>query len=70
MNGKIYMIILDGAADRSIPELNGMTPLETANKPVLDNFAKNGQQSMILHPSNRVLFYGQENICLNYNMQN
>lgn len=47
MNGKIYMIILDGAADRSIPELNGLTPLEAANKPVLDNFAKNGQQSVI-----------------------
>ncbi len=44
---KIYTIILDGAADRSIEELEGKTPLEVAYKPALDYLAEKGSQSMI-----------------------
>ena len=41
------MIILDGAADRCIPALQGKTPLEAACKPVLDTFAERGRQALI-----------------------
>lgn len=44
---KIYMIILDGAADRNIKELGDKTPLEKANTPALDYLAKNSKQTMI-----------------------
>lgn len=44
---KIYTIILDGAADRGIEELEGKTPLEVAYKPALDYLAEKGSQSMI-----------------------
>lgn len=38
-----YVVILgDGMADYSNPVLNGKTPLEVANKPNIDNLAKNG----------------------------
>lgn len=44
---KIYFIILDGAADRKIRELDGKTPLEYAKTCALDSLAKKGCQSMI-----------------------
>lgn len=44
---KIYVIILDGAADYKIPELMNRTPLEAANTPGLDNLTKCGIMSMI-----------------------
>lgn len=44
---KIYMIVLDGAADRKIKRLGNKTPLETAYTPYLDNLVSNGCQSMI-----------------------
>lgn len=45
--GKIYAIILDGAADRPIKELGNKTPLEVAKKPIIDNLAQKGCQSLI-----------------------
>lgn len=44
---KIYMIILDGAADRKIEELGNKTPLESAKTPSLDELAKKGIQTMV-----------------------
>ena len=44
---KIYMMILDGAADRKIKILGDKTPLEVAQTPALDIIALNGQQGMI-----------------------
>lgn len=45
--GKIYFIVLDGAADRRIKILDNKTPLMAAKKPYLDSWALEGQQSMI-----------------------
>lgn len=45
--GKIYMVILDGAADRKIKELENKTPLEAASTPALNYLASNSKQSMI-----------------------
>ena len=45
--GKIYVIVLDGAADRKVKALGGRTPLEYASLPCLDSLAREGQQSMI-----------------------
>ena len=44
---KIYMIVLDGAADRKIKILGNKTPLEKAKTPTLDKLARNGQEAMI-----------------------
>ena len=44
---KIYMIILDGAADRKIKILGNKTPLEKANTPALDSWAEKGKEGMI-----------------------
>ncbi len=44
---KIYMIILDGAADRKIEILGNKTPLEKAQTTALNQLAKNGQETMI-----------------------
>src|SRR5699024_1916800 len=44
---KIYMIILDGAADRKIKILGNKTPLEKANTPALDSLAEKGKEGMI-----------------------
>lgn len=44
---KIYMIVLDGAADRKIKRLGNKTPLEKARTTSLDKLAKNGQEAMI-----------------------
>ena len=45
--GKIYFIVLDGAADRMIPELDYRTPLEAASTPCLDNLASQGEMALI-----------------------
>ncbi len=45
--GKVYFIILDGAADRPLKILSNRTPLKAARKPHLDSLACRGQQSMI-----------------------
>ncbi len=43
-----YVIILgDGMADHPIPEINNKTPLEIANKPYMDKFAKIGVMGKI-----------------------
>ncbi len=39
---KVLLIILDGVADRALPELNGKTPLEAADTPTFDELAKEG----------------------------
>jgi len=39
---KAFLIIGDGMADRPLKELNKKTPLEAAEKPFLDQLAKNG----------------------------
>lgn len=44
---KVYFIVLDGASDLKIKELNNLTPLAKAITPSLDWLAKNSQQSMI-----------------------
>lgn len=44
---RIYYIVLDGAADRKIKELDWKTPLQCAQTPALDSLAKKGCQSMI-----------------------
>lgn len=44
---KIYMIILDGAADRKIKILGNKTPLQVANTPALDILARRGTQALI-----------------------
>ncbi len=43
----IYMIILDGAADRKIRELGNKTPLQAANTPHMDILAQRGAESLI-----------------------
>jgi 2,3-bisphosphoglycerate-independent phosphoglycerate mutase len=40
------MIVLDGAADRPEPELDGRTPLGIAETPFLDSLARNGKGSL------------------------
>lgn len=45
--GKIYLIILDGAADRPISALDDRTPLEAAGTAALDALAAKSQQSMV-----------------------
>lgn len=44
---KLLFIVLDGAADLPIPELNGGTPLSVARKPNLDNLARNGTNGLM-----------------------
>jgi 2,3-bisphosphoglycerate-independent phosphoglycerate mutase len=45
--GKVYLIILDGAADRPISSLDKQTPLEAASTAALDTLAAKSQQSMV-----------------------
>ncbi|MFZ0611300.1 MAG: alkaline phosphatase family protein [Desulfobacterales bacterium] len=40
------MILLDGAGDRSYPELNYQTPLQAARTPALDHIAENGANGL------------------------
>ena len=44
---KIYMIILDGAADRKIEMLGNKTPLQVSNTPALDLLVKKGTQTLV-----------------------
>ena len=39
---KILFVIIDGLSDRPCPELDGLTPLESAKKPVLNRIAAEG----------------------------
>lgn len=41
-------VLLDGVGDLPHPDLNGKTPLEAANTPILDNLAKNGVQGTVI----------------------
>lgn len=47
MNHKVLLVILDGAGDRPIAELNYQTPLEAANTPFLDGLAEQSQCGMM-----------------------
>ena len=43
-----YIVVLgDGMADRAIPQFNGKTVLDVANKPNIDYMAKNGELGMV-----------------------
>lgn len=44
---KYVVVLLDGAADTPVPELGGKTPLEAANKPVIDRIAKKSEVGMV-----------------------
>lgn len=41
---KYAIVIPDGAADDALPELKGLTPLEAARKPFMDEVARTGRQ--------------------------
>ena len=49
-NSDVHMIyvLLDGVGDLPHPDLNGKTPLEAANTPILDKLAKNGVQGSVI----------------------
>ncbi|MDX1596086.1 MAG: alkaline phosphatase family protein [Nitrosopumilaceae archaeon] len=49
-NSDVHMIyvLLDGVGDLPHPDLNGKTPLEAANTPILDKLAKNGVQGTVI----------------------
>ena len=44
---KYVLILGDGMADRPIPELDGKTPLEYANTPMLDQLAKQSEVGLV-----------------------
>ncbi len=44
---KHIVILIDGAADTPVPELNGKTPLEVAKKPVIDALAAKSEVGMV-----------------------
>ena len=50
---QIYMIILDGAADRKIKILGDKTPLQVANTTALDILSKKGIQTLVTVISKR-----------------
>jgi 2,3-bisphosphoglycerate-independent phosphoglycerate mutase len=47
MDCKILYVLLDGVGDRPNPQLNGLTPLQAAYTPNLDNLARNGCQGLV-----------------------
>lgn len=56
-----YIIVLgDGMADEPIPELGGLTPLQAARTPYIDQLAKQGRNGMLdtippgLHPGSEI----------------
>ncbi len=69
-----YIIVLgDGMADEPMEKLSGKTPLQVANKPVIDSLAKNGRTGRLvtvpeaMHPGSEianlaVLGYDVENV--------
>ena len=40
---KYVVVLYDGMADYPVPALNGKTPMECANKPLLDKLARYGK---------------------------
>ncbi len=44
---KAVLFIMDGLGDRSVPELDGMTPLQAAKTPTFDRLAKEGQSALM-----------------------
>ncbi len=46
---KYFVLIFDGMADRPVPELGGLTPMQKANKPNLDNLARDGFVGTVLN---------------------
>ncbi len=46
---KYLLIIGDGMADNPVPELGNKTPLEIADKPVIDDLARNGQLGSVVN---------------------
>lgn len=44
---KYVVVLMDGAADTPVPELNGKTPLEAAHKPHIDALAAMGELGMV-----------------------
>ncbi len=44
---KYIVVLMDGAADTPVSELNGMTPLEAAKKPNIDALAQKGEMGMV-----------------------
>lgn len=47
MAGRILMLILDGVGDRTVERLEGRTPLEAAETPNLDHFARTGENGLM-----------------------
>ena len=45
---KYILVIGDGMADNPVPELNGKTPLEAADKPFIDALAAKSQVGSVL----------------------
>ena len=54
-NSNIHMIyvLLDGVGDLPHPDLNGKTPLEAANTPILDKIASNGSIGEVISVGKR-----------------
>ena len=46
---KYILIIGDGMADNPVPELGGLTPLEYAKKPFIDELAARGEVGSVLN---------------------
>ena len=44
---KLLLVVLEGMGDRPLSELGGRTPLEAAHTPLLDEFARRGQQGQM-----------------------
>ncbi|MBI3051194.1 2,3-bisphosphoglycerate-independent phosphoglycerate mutase [Candidatus Woesearchaeota archaeon] len=44
---KSILVVLDGMADRPVPEFGGKTPLEFANTPALDSMARKGSTGQL-----------------------
>lgn len=44
---KYAVILCDGMADRPVPELNNMTPMQAANKPNMDYLASKGEVGLV-----------------------
>ncbi len=47
MADRILMLILDGIGDRAVEELEGRTPLQSAETPNLDHFAEIGENGLL-----------------------
>ena len=44
---KYVVMLCDGMADLPIPELDGKTPMEAANKPNMDKMAATGEVGLV-----------------------